>query len=148
MRIADANARFPLTTDITILPTTAWNECEAWNIEDLPNNLRGRASEQLGAWLISRRDWPRSATLPKLLKLAISEQGDPDNVIWVPGLKAAVAWLFAFLTRFVRYQVWPNIITLKHLGDPAGVPDYRNLGFFGLEAAYTRIRIFWNKAQR
>lgn len=126
VRLTDAQLKCPSTTDITILPTSAWDACTGWNILDLPHNIKGKASETLGRWLIDLPGgWPTSTVLPNSLAQAISSQPVAGRTLWVPGIKAAVAWLFCYLIRFTRYQVWPNNITNKSIGDPSGPPDHR-----------------------
>ena len=41
---------FPNVSDVTILPTTAWDTCEHWKTTEIPNNLKGKATEALGKW--------------------------------------------------------------------------------------------------
>ena len=59
---------FPNVSDITILPTTAWDTCEHWKTTEIPNNLKGKATEALGKWLTENVDgWPTSTLLPSSL---------------------------------------------------------------------------------
>ena len=44
--------------------------------------------------------------------------------------------------------MWPNNITSKSVGEPNGPPDYQHLGFAGLEAVYSWLRVHWNKSQK
>ena len=59
---------FPNVSDVTILPTTAWDTYEHWKTTEIPNNLKGKATEALGKWLTENVDgWPTSTLLPSSL---------------------------------------------------------------------------------
>ena len=90
---------------LVILPSKKWDDCPGWSIKEIPNNLSGVQGRLLGMWLKdSVGKMPIACQLPKELSVVLTL----NKKYWMPGIKAAVVWLWAFLIRYQRYMTWPN----------------------------------------
>ena len=144
VRVMAVDAECPKEPEIEIVPSKSFDACHCWKLEGRPDNLKGKSVKDLGQWLKTQPGWPKVADIPCGASLFEELEKTKTTTIWVPGVKAAVAWFIAFLIRFRRYQVWPNPCIKIASGDGTE-HDFRALGYFGVQAAYNRLRAWWNK---